>query len=370
MKKNVLYVGVDVDDNAYNASIYNPLTDETEHFKCRPTAEGLVRSLKKKSLETNLVKICYEASYLGYSLQRKLKDFGYTCEITAPSLIPRQPGFKQKTDKIDSMKLAKYYAKGLLTFIYIPNEEDESVRDLLRSRQFLVDQQKKVKNHISSLCRRLGFHFQQETGQKKLWTDAHMLWLRKKLKEIKQNSTVINLKVLLKQLNENLENIDLMNTEIEHIAQVPKYEKKVKALNAFKGVGNITALALISELGDIKRFEHPNKITSYAGLDIVEYSSGGKESKYNISKHGSPFLRKAAVDAAKYYIGSVNVSKTKRDLRASLPPDVVEIVNKCGTRLHKKGTRMIFAGKPKKKVQVACAREFLGFVWAVLNKAA
>ena len=105
--------------------------------------------------------ICHEASYIGFSIQRSLSKRGYDCKITAPSLIPQQPGARQKTDRIDSIKLAKFYAKGLLTFIYIPDEEDEAVRDMLRSRRFLTIQQTKVKNHILAKCRRLGCNYKE-----------------------------------------------------------------------------------------------------------------------------------------------------------------------------------------------------------------
>lgn len=370
MKKNILFVGIDVDDKAYNVCIYNPLSDEIDQYKCGPSPDLLVRSFKKRKLDVNSVRVCYEASYIGYSLQRKIQEKGYNCKITAPSLIPKQPGAKQKTDKIDSIKLAKYYSKDLLTFIYIPDEEDESVRDLLRSRQFLVAQRTKIKNHILSMCRRLGWNYKLETGAKSHWTEKHQKWLSSKIKTLKNKVKIISFRILLKQFQDTSQNIDLTDTEIEHISQNPRYKKKVETLVCFKGVKEKTALTLITELGDIRRFDHPKRITSYAGFDIIEYSSGGKENKFGISKHGNSFLRKAAVDAVKFAVRKPDVSREVRKRRENLSPEFAEIVSKCENRLFKKGTRMVFAGKPPKKVQVACAREFLGFVWDVLHKTA
>lgn len=166
MKKIVQYIGIDVDDKAYNICVYNPLTDEFKQFKCGPSPELLIRSLKRHKLNPAQVAVCYEVSYIGFSIQRALSKRGYDCKITAPSLIPQQPGARQKTDCIDSIKLAKFYAKGLLTFIYIPDEEDEAVRDMLRSRRFLTTQQTKVKNHILAMCRRLEWNYKEETGMK------------------------------------------------------------------------------------------------------------------------------------------------------------------------------------------------------------
>ena len=368
MKKILQYIGIDVDDKAYNICVYNPLTDEFKQFKCGPSPELLIRSLKRHKLDPDQVAVCYEASYIGFSIQRSLSKRGYDCKITAPSLIPQQPGARQKTDRIDSIKLAKFYAKGLLTFIYIPDEEDEAVRDMLRSRRFLTTQQTKVKNHILAMCRRLGWNYKEETGMKTHWHKHHLQWLSAKINKTQIPAKKVSFKILLKQYEDVTKNIDLFDTEIMHVSQTPKYEKKVKALTSFKGVKENTALTIISELGDIRRFDHPKRIPSYAGFDIVEYSSGGHQKQYNISKQGNPFLRRAAVDAAKYALKSpaAGADVTKRRKETSV--DIAKIASKCSARLYKKGSKMLYAGKPNKKIHVACAREFLGFVWETLNK--
>ena len=217
---------------------------------------------------------------------------------------PKQPGFGQKTDKIDSKKLAIYLAYELLTFIHIPDKSDESVRDLLRSKLFLVEQQTMVKNHISSICRRLGMNYCQETSKKSRWTHHHLCWLAARINKLEEAATKVNFQILLKQFEDVTKNIDLYETEIEHIGTKSRYEKKVKVLSAFKGVKTRAALTLITELGDIRRFDHPRKITSYVGFDIREYSSGGKAKRYGISKLGNPNIREAAVDAVKFTTGS------------------------------------------------------------------
>ena len=143
-----------------------------------------------------------------------------------------------------------------------------------------------------------------------------------------------------------------------HLSETPKFERKVKALTAFKGVKEITALTIVSELGDIRRFDHPKRITSYAGFDIVEYSSGGHQKQYNISKHGNSSLRRAAVDAAKYAISSPHAGKDLRKRRSDVCVEVASIANKCSARLYKKGTRMLYAGKPNKKCTLPVQENF------------
>src|SRR5687768_7674144 len=120
--KNVLFCGVDVDDQAFHFSLANPLSNEIRGFSCKPNASSLIRALRAHLPKGSKVRICYEAGYLGYSLCRQLRAAGFDCEIIAPSLIPQQPGKKQKTDRIDSQKLAEYYMKDLLTTIYVPSE--------------------------------------------------------------------------------------------------------------------------------------------------------------------------------------------------------------------------------------------------------
>lgn len=368
MKKNLLFVGIDVDDKAYHISVYDQLKDESVDFKSAPTPESLVKSLIKKDIDITNISVCYEASYIGYSIYRKLNKLGVNCEIAAPSLIPRQVGHAQKTDRIDANKIARFFAKGLLTLIYIPDETDESVRDLLRSRRFLSQSLTKIKNHITGMGRRYGFDYKQETGKCSRWTIHHLDWLAAKINKLTHPQAKFNFKIMLKQFHDISQNIDLYDVEIEHIALSKRYQKKTEALCCFKGVKANTALTLITELGDIRRFDHPKKITSYAGFDLVEYSSGGKQKRYGISKFGNTGIRRSAVDAVKFGLRSSVPGHDLRERRKKASPEIASIASKCATRIHKKGTRMLHNGKPIKKVQVACGREFLGFVWEALTK--
>src|SRR4051812_32160113 len=122
MEANVVFCGIDVDDNAYHVSVFDPTKEASFEFTSSPSAEHLVRALKKHNLSKERLRLCYEATYIGLSLCRSLRQQGFNCEIAAPSLIPQQVGIRQKTDKLDCKKLAKFYAKGLLTFIYIADE--------------------------------------------------------------------------------------------------------------------------------------------------------------------------------------------------------------------------------------------------------
>ncbi|MCX7065808.1 MAG: transposase [Proteobacteria bacterium] len=142
MNTNVIYVGIDVDDVQYHGSALDRRTGEVLSFHCRPTLKGLVGQLEnlQKHFGGAELKLCYEASYVGFSLQRDLHNKGYDCVVVAPSSIPRRGGKSVKTDRIDAAELAEFYANGLLTIVKVPDAEVEQDRDLLRSRQQLMQQ--------------------------------------------------------------------------------------------------------------------------------------------------------------------------------------------------------------------------------------
>jgi len=176
--KNIVYVGVDVDDTAFHGAGIVRESGELFEFKCKPDQGVLRRKLNELFGDGYEIHLCYEACYLGYSLYRFLRKAGIHCDIIAPSLIPVKAGTRVKTDRLDAIKLAEYYAKDLLTSIYVPDETDEEVRDILRSRNILVKQRKMLKTHILSACKRYDIRFQEETGFKTNWTDQHIAWLK------------------------------------------------------------------------------------------------------------------------------------------------------------------------------------------------
>jgi len=168
MKQKIVYVGVDVDDTQYHGSAFNKETGELLSFRCRPTLKGLLGQLVKvrKHFPRHVIKVAYEASYIGFTLQRDLADKGYHCDVVAPCSIPRQGGKPVKTDRIDAAQLAQFYANGLLTLVHRPEQELEQDRDLMRSRQGMLAQREQVCRHLQALLRRSGLHYKAERRHK------------------------------------------------------------------------------------------------------------------------------------------------------------------------------------------------------------
>lgn len=156
----------------------------------------------------------------------------------------------------------------------------------------------------------------------------------------------------------------------DELATSQRYKKQVDALVCYKGIKNIFALVMITEIGDVKRFGHPRQLASWMGMDVREYSSGGKHHRFGITKHGNRYLRTAFVESNQRVFQSKIIGQDLKRRRQNIEPDLIHIADRCLERLRKKGNRLLLAGKHPNKVQVACAREMVGFVWESLNKVA
>ena len=367
------YVGsIDVDANNFNVSLINKSTGELDYFKSPARVSAMIKKLEKKKISLKNIKLCYEATYLGFSLYRDLKGKGIKCEVIAPSLIPKKPGEKIKTDRLDCLSLAEYYLNGQLTSVHVPDKEDEMSRDLIRSRLLLVDQLKTIKNHFVSICKRMGFDYRKDRGTEKAsyWTQVHHKWIEKTIKQLPTNSPLKNNLSCLLRSSENLKrSISYYDEQINSIAQKPKYKERVKALNCYRGMDTLSSLTIITELGDAKRFPHPQNLTSYIGLSISEYSTGGKHKRFGITKQGNRILRTVVTEACQFASRAPRVSKKLKERRRGASEESITIADRCMHRLNKKFNRMIIKGKHRNKIKTACAREMLCFIWETLNKA-
>lgn len=371
MSQKIIYVGVDVDDNSFHATALFPETGEVLEYKTKPTFTSLVTKLTdlKGKFPDIILKICYEATYIGFTLKRDLESAGFDCVVVAPSSIPRTHGSQVKTDRVDAGKLAQYYAAGILTIVTVPEKEMESDRDLMRTRQFILHQLAEVRTHIQSLLRRNGLNYKSETGNKSHWTKHHMVWIEKQIKE-SFGSLKKNLELLIQQMKWLKHTLTEYDKSAEELAKTEKYQKKVNSLICYHGVKNIFAMVMITEIGDIKRFAHPNQLSSWVGFDVREYSSGGKQNRFGITKHGNRYLRTAFVEANQRLPRNRQIHHDLKMRRKEIDPALVAIADRYLDRVCKKGNRLLYAGKHPNKVKVACAREMVGFVWESLRAVA
>jgi len=259
----------------------------------------------------------------------------------------------------------QFYANDLLTLVAIPEPEQEQDReqdrDLIRSRQKLLEQQTELRKHIQALLRRNGRHYKVETQNKTHWTLHHYGWLERTIKA-SSGSLKVNLELLVRQLKGISHILTEYGQQIEALAKTPRHEPLVQALTCYKGIKNLFALTMITEIGDVKRFPHPRQLVSWIGMDIREYSSGGKHNRFGITKHGNRYLRTAFIEANQRGYRTARITKDLKARRKNTDPELINIADRCLRRLNKKGNRLLVAGKHPNKVKVACAREMVGFV--------
>ena len=371
MSKNVIYVGVDVDDKSFTGTALLQDTGEVIEFRARPNAKGVQNKLDELKIKfpEREIKVCYEATYLGFTLQRDLTKAGYHCDVISPSSIPRVHGNQVKTDRVDAGKLAQFYASGILSIVPVPDAETETDRDLMRSRQFILHQLAEVRTHIQSLLRRNSFHYKAETKNVSHWTKHHICWIERKIEE-GTGSFKTNLKLLYQQMKWLNHTLSDYGVAVDELATTERYKKQVDSLVCYNGIKNIFAMVMITEIGNIKRFEHPRQLSSWMGLDIREYSSGGKHNRFGITKHGNRYLRTAFVESNQRVFRSKQIGQDLKSRRKTIAPELIHIADRCQARLSKKGMRLLHAGKHANKIKVACAREMVGFVWESLNAVA
>ena len=234
--------------------------------------ERALRKLKQSEGDKEVLLHCvYEAGPCGFVLYRRLKQIGIDCAVVAPSLIPRKPGERIKTNRRDAIKLARSHRAGDLTPVHVPDARDEAIRDLCRARTDAVRDQRRSRQQLKALLLRLGYRY---TG-KSSWTEAHLRYLREL--EMSHPAQKAVLEEYLIAISQAGERIARLSTQIElHVASW-RMKGAVEALMAMRGIQLIAATVLISELGDLRRFAHPRQLMDYLGLVSREESTGDRQ---------------------------------------------------------------------------------------------
>jgi transposase len=321
----------------------------------------MVRKLKKEAVGPLLC--CYEAGPTGYVLQRQLTRNGIDCRVIAPSLIPVKPGGAIKTDRRDARKLAELLRAGLLTEVKPPSEDEEAVRDLTRSRDDAQRDLTRARNRLHKFLLRRGCVY--AVGRKPTWSAKYRAWLRGLTFERVADQVIFEDYLLAVEQTEG--RLDALTDRLEGFAQLEPWAAPVQALRCFHGINTVTALALVAELHDPRRFPHPRKLMSYLGLVPREHSSGMRERRGGITGAGNRHVRRLLVEAAWHYRHKPVVGRALRLRRQQQPPKLIAIADRALRRLTLRQRRMLHQGKHPNLVNIAIARELVGFVWSVLH---
>ena len=358
--KKIAYVGVDYHMNSLSMAVMVEGEKKIHQMIRLANEDKMIHKYFKKLSRDFEIRSCYEASCNGYAFQRKMKGWGYACDVIAPSLIPRKAGNRRKNDFRDARDLVQNYAAGMLSIVHPPSEEEEAVRSLIRCRTSFKDNAKDVKYQINSLLLSQGIRWAH--GK---WTFAHRKWLcglqlpNEILQEILQEH--------LGHLNYLEARVASLDQHIEEIARSEIYAPSVKKLRAFKGIGTLAAMLLIAEITDFRRFGSAGALMAFLGLIPSENSSGDKQNGGPITKAGNRRCRTQLVEAVQHYVRAPHVSlKMKSDL-SQVDAATANTAIKCLKRLHKRFWALTMKGKIRPVAITAIAREFVGFIWAVMQ---
>ena len=321
--------------------------------------EKMIRRMRSKA--ANLV-FAYEAGPCGYGLYRFLTGKGFECRVVAPSLIPKRPGDRVKTDRRDAMEIARLLRSGDLTSVYVPTVDDEAIRDLCRARDATRITLKAAKLRLKSFLLRLGLHY---TGRAN-WSDAHRRYLATVACPTPSQQIVFQESVLA--VDEQVDRLRRIEQELLDCASSWRLYPVVQAPQALRGVRWVVAITVVAELGDLTRFDNPRQLAAFVGLTPSEHSSGPKRRLGAITKAGNPRARRVLIEGAWSYRFPAKVSKEIQTRIEGLPKSIQGIGWKAQVRLCKRFRRLTSRGKNGNIVVTAIAREMLAFMWAIARE--
>ncbi len=304
------------------------------------------------------VRCCYEAGPTGFGLQRHLVERGIDCWVVAPGLVPQRPGDRVKTDSRDARKLARLLAGGLLEPIHVPSPELEAARDLVRAREDARLDRMRDRHRLSKFCLRHG-----RTLPTNSWTIVRRKWLGEQRFEFAAQQQTFDTYVHTVDLVDA--RIETLERAIRQTAEQEPWRQLVARLRCLRGIETLTALGLVSEIGDFNRFRNAQEFMAFVGLVPSEHSSGEQRRQGSITKVGNSHVRRLLVESAWHARRRPTVGYELARRQRGQEAIVLERAWRCQTRLYSRWQRMAARGKPQQKIVVACARELAGFVWAI-----
>jgi transposase len=363
MADRISYVGLDVHKEGIVVAVATGgLRGEVrEYGRIATTPTALERLLRKLGGDGVRLRFCYEAGPCGYGIQRQISATGHECVVVAPSLIPRRPGDRVKTDRRDAAGLAKLHRAGELTAVWVPDARHEAMRDLVRARLDAVHSLRRARQQLSGFLLRQGCHYGRPA-----WTKLYRRWLAGLKFEQAVHHIVLEDYIAAVEAAEARR--DRLTTQIEAMLPDWTLAPVVVALQTMRGIALVNAATLIAELGDLSRFANPRQLMAYLGLVPSEHSSGASVRRGGITKAGNGAARRLLIEAAWSYRFPARISRELLLRQEKQPKPIRDIAWKGQVRLCARYRRLARTGKPANVVTTAIAREMTGFVWAIARQ--
>lgn len=359
-ESSVWYVGIDLHKDWAMLAAHRGWSDAVEREQTLANEWPKLKRYFERLLKDGAVRACYEAGGCGYGLARRLREIGVDCDVIAPSHTPTQAADRRKTDQRDARKLAHYLRSGDLVSVRVPAPEEEEVRDLVRSRLVIVQEVHRSRQYVLKLVQRLGRRFEG-----KHWTKAHRQWLGaleltpgQRLVLERYLSLLASKELLLREVGQ----------DIERVSKEPPYAEPVARLRCLRGIDTTSAMVLVTEVVDARRFASARDFMGWVGLTVSEKSSGGpgKQKLGAITKTGNARCRFVLGEAAWHYARPPRDSAALRARQEGRPREEVEYARRAQRRLCRR-FEMLSARKQRAVAATAISRELAGFVWALLR---
>ena len=355
--RDAVHLGMDVHKDSISVGILNPGHERPDVERIFNDEES-VRRLIARFEEPGLLRACYEAGPTGYDLARLLKSLGVHCEVIAPSMIPKAPGDKVKTDSRDCRRLARLHRAGELVAIRIPSPLEEAVRDLARTRGDMVEDLTRARNRLTKFLLRHSTVWRGGSN----WTVKHEAWLTSlHFCEPALQTTFDHYRAVVLSRDAQLAAVE---ADLRMWIDREPFATPVHCLAAYRGVTALGALTLQAEVCDWRRFSRAASFMGFVGLVPREYSSGASTHRGHITKAGNAHLRTQLVEAAWSYQHRPYVGPEIAKRHEGLAPEVVARAWATQMRLCGRFRHLAARKNTKSVVAAAIARELAGFLWA------
>lgn len=358
MSTRLRYVGLDVHKESIVVAVAEGDRGRAEVFASLPNDWPALQRMLERLGAASLLRVCYEAGPTGFDLARRLRAAGYHCAVVAPSLVPRLVGRQIKTDRRDAVQLAHFLRSGDLVEVAVPAPETEAMRDLERARDDAKNAERAARHQLDKFLLRQGRNWSERK-----WTVRHVAWIR-----TLQFDNPVQQRVLhdyLRAVEECVQRVRRLEQDIEELVVTWSAHPQVVALQALRGVQLLTAVIILAEVGDFRRFASPRELMAYLGLVPSEQSSGERRRQGRITRCGNQHVRRILIESAWNYRCRPRVSRPIAQRRERVSPEVRAIAEKAEQRLCRRFERLTSRGKSKVKAVTAIARELAGFVWAI-----